>query len=336
MNSMKVKTENLIKILVFVFFSFNLFSCKNDLKVSVFEPLPSSIVSDYSKQDSSFFENYEYVRMLADSIFISKKESPEFADLDYSEVFDFENTRKTEFLKIKDSQALKDRWESFYKNDLEKFKIDSIKYLNYIKENDYHNFLEIEVRKVYEKRVWVNSYTYVDLLIKPKNNFGIRKITGYVYFLPKEEKFDSLEVIMLSRHKENAFFSFSGYKKNQFNEEALDSQNNLDKILDLPVDLIRQKYNIHFSLSDLVIDDKFIDSDFSEVPNEMIQVFQGKYSFYDEYYIKRYINQEFKNFTQFVYDSAFQKAKIESPLVGKFFEIGNQKYSEKEKAKYDN
>jgi hypothetical protein len=308
-------------------FSFCLFSCKNELKVSVFEPLPSEVIKSYTIQDSTFLEDYEFIRLLADSVFVSKSASPQFAALDYSTLFEFVNIRKTEFEKLKDSKEFNEKWLNLFGNDIEKFESDSLKYLNYILENDFHNFIEIEVQRVSKKTAWVNSYTSVDLIFKPKNNTGIRKIQGYVYFLPKSEKFDSLDFSAAAVGK-SAYFSFSGFSKGVFRDFALDTQRNLYDLEDLSGDLIKQKFNIHFMVHELVIDDRFIDTDFEEVPTIMKEVLRGKYSFYKDLYIKDNINSDFKDIMQFNFDSANRIAKVKYPLAAQFLETGNQKYSE--------
>ena len=56
---------------------------------SIFEPLPLEIIQKQSLQDSTFIGEYEYIRKLADSVFISKSFSPQYSSLEYSDFFDF-------------------------------------------------------------------------------------------------------------------------------------------------------------------------------------------------------------------------------------------------------
>jgi len=330
---MKIFILNLFKSLGLLTISFITISCNSELKVSVFETLPTENVQKITQQDSSFLPNYNYIRTLADSVFISVKVSPQFSSLEYVSLFEFEKKNEDEFQRLKDSESVGKKWFETFGRDLEKFKSDLIKFKNHILENDYHNFLEIDVLKVSELESFVSRYTNVELLIRPKNGVGIRKVSGRVYFLPKTEKFDSLETY-LNRLDRGAYFSYSGYKKSEFKDNAMDTQRNLSELEDLPIELIKEKFNIHFSISELVTDDKFVDSSFEEVPREMIQVIKGEFSFYEETYITKYINSNFKNLNQFISDSAFQNVKSIYPLEAQFFEIGAQKYSEIQEAKY--
>src|SRR5690606_27880498 len=112
-----------------------------------------------------------------------------------------------EFKKLQNDGGVKDDWRLKFGDDIDKFKSDSLRFSNYIKENDYHNFVEIEVSRIYEQTVWVRQNNMVDLIFTAKNGHGIRKISGYVYFLPKEVKFDPLKSYYPM--EKQAYFSFS-------------------------------------------------------------------------------------------------------------------------------
>ena len=220
-------------------------SCQNQLKKTIFEPLPAEVIQKYTLEDSTFSEKYGIIRTYVDSIYISKTIVPQFSPLTYSDFFDYLDYFEDEYKVLRESEEVKKLWKKQFAGDIQKFNLDSIKFRNYILENDYHNFLEIEVEKVSKKTTWLNSYTSFDLIFKPKNNIGIRKISGYVTFLPKTEEFDSLDYSTPILGK-SAFFSFSGFSKGVFNVFTTESNKDLSYLNDLTVDLIKQKYKIHF------------------------------------------------------------------------------------------
>jgi hypothetical protein len=317
-----MKMRNILILLLVI-----LSSCENQLKKTIFEPLPAEIIQKYALEDSTFSDKYKIIRTYVDSIYFSKTNFPQYSSLTYSDLFNYFDFFEKENKNLNESEDLKKLWENKFGGDIQKFKEDSIKFHNYILENDYHNFLEIEVQKVSRKTSWLNSYTSVDLTFKPKRNIGIRKISGYVTFLSKTEKFDSLDVSAVIIG-ESAFFGFSGFSKGVFNGSTIKSIKDLSYLEDLTVDLIKQKYKIHFLVTDLVVEDRFIDTDFEEVPYEMKEVLRAEYKFYKEFYISEHINSNFKAFPIFSNDSAFSIAKNKFPLVVDFFTNGEDKYYE--------
>jgi len=242
-------------------------------------------------------------------------------------LFDYDKYRREEFEKLKVSEEVKKDWENNFGSDEAKFNSDSVQYKNYILKNDYYNFLEIDVLKVSEEMVWFSRYTKVNLLVKPKNGVGIRKLSGYVHFLEKNEELDSLSNFSIV-HKKKAYFSFSGYTKKEFNISASHYQNDLTSIEDLPAEIIKQKYKIRFRVNELVIDDGYVDVKFDSVPNTMKEVFIGKYPYYKSHYIKENINSNFKEFIFFVSDSASQLASKKFLLESDFYKTGSEKYYE--------
>ena len=76
-----------------------------------------------------------------------------------------------------------------------------------------------------------------------------------------------------------------------------------------------------------LIDDKFIDTRFDSVPYSMKEVFIGKYPFYKEFYIQEFVNPNFKEFSRFVSDSAFNTTSVNFPLVSEFLRSGSDKYN---------
>jgi hypothetical protein len=317
-----MKMRNILILLLLI-----LSSCENQLKKTIFEPLPPEVIQKYTLEDSTFLDEYGVIRTYVDSIYFSKTNFPQYSSLTYSDLFNYINFFEEEYKKLNESEEVKKLWEKKFENDIQKFNEDSIKYHNYILENDYHNFVDIEVQKVSKKTSWLNSYTSVDLIFKPNRNIGIRKISGYVVFIPKTEKFDSLDVAATSIGK-SAYFGFSGFSKGVFYSSTIESIANLSYLEDLTIDLIKQKYNVNFRVIDLVIEDKFIDTDFEEVPWEMKEVLRAKYNFYKEFYISKYINSNFKAFPIFSNDSAFNIAKNKFPIEVDFFTNGEDKYSE--------
>jgi hypothetical protein len=316
------KTLSFFLILISIF----LVSCENPLSKSIFEPLPPEIIQKQSLQDSTFIGEYEYIRKLADSVFISKSVSPQYSSLEYSDFFDFYEKGNKEIMDLKESEATKELWIKKYGLDIEKFRQDSIKFHEYILENDYHNFLDIELLKIYEKRIWVSRYTYLDFMFKPKNGVGIRKIAGYIYFFPKSEKYDSLSITQ-QEPKKAAFFSFTGYNKKDFKYSGSSNGYELSDLEGIPVEILMQKYDLRYRIHELVIDDKFIDSRFDSVPYSMKEVFIGKYPFYKEFYIQEFVNPNFKEFSRFVSDSAFNTTSVNFPLVSEFLRSGSDKYN---------
>jgi hypothetical protein len=302
-------------------------SCENQLKKTIFEPLPPEVIQKYAIEDSTFLDKYGIIRTYVDSIYFSKTNFPQYSSLTYSDLFNYFDFFEEEYKNLNESEEVKYLWEKKFASDIQKFKEDSIKYHNYILENDYHNFVDIEVQKVSKKTSWLDYYTSVYLIFKPKNNIGIRKISGNVVFIPKTEKFDSLDVAATIIGK-SAYFGFSGFSKGVFYSSTIKSIANLSYLEDLTVDLIKQKYNVHFLITDLVIEDRFIDTDFEEVPIEMKEVLRAEYKFYKEFYISEHINSNFKAFPIFSNDSAFSIAKNKFPLVVDFFTNGEDKYYE--------
>ena len=90
------KTLSNFLILISIF----LVSCENPLSKSIFEPLPLEIIQKQSLQDSTFISEYEYIRKLADSVFISKSVSPQYSSLEYSDFFDFYEKENKEILHL--------------------------------------------------------------------------------------------------------------------------------------------------------------------------------------------------------------------------------------------
>lgn len=302
-------------------------SCENKLKKTIFEPLPPEVIQKYALEDSTFLDEYWIIRTYVDSIYFSKTNFPQYSSLTYSDLFNYFDFFEEEYKKLNESEEVKKLWEKKFASDIQKFKEDSIYFHEYVLENDYHNFLEIEVEKVSRKTSWLNSYTSVDLIFKPHRNIGIRKISGYVSFLSKSEKFDSLDVFPVILSK-SASFSFSGYSTGVFKDAAIDYGRDLSYLEDLTNDLIKQKYNVHFYVNELVIEDRFIDAKFEEVPYQMKDVLRGAYSFARESYISNHINSNFKEFYIFSNDSAFSVAKNKFPLVEDFLTNGEDKYYE--------
>ncbi|EKB47288.1 hypothetical protein [Cecembia lonarensis] len=307
-----------------IFISIIFFSCKNDLKVSVFEPLPNEVVLKHIQQDSLFNDFYKNVRKLSDSVFISKSNFPQFSSLQYYELYNSQKEYNENVKKLFTDQNVRKKWLEFFGRDLEKLKSDSLKFLNYIKENDYRKFVDIEPLKVYKIQPLGQVHYFIDLSIKPKNGLGIRKLMGNVYILPKSEIFDSLKINSIFYNE--AFFSFTGYEKNKFILSARNSNGDFYRFSDIPVEVISQEYNFHFKITDLVVDDKFIDPSFKNIPNSMKEILRGEYEFYRINYIKDYINGNFKNYNQFIYDSASHIDKLRFPLEHQFFNEGFKIY----------
>src|SRR5690606_4173582 len=104
----------------------------------------------YSQKDSTFLMFYNDVRKLADSVYISSSISPEFRSLKYNSVFDLQNNFVKEFEKLKSEAGVREEWRLKFEEDIDNFRSDSLRFRNYISENDLGNFLDIEVTKIYE------------------------------------------------------------------------------------------------------------------------------------------------------------------------------------------
>src|SRR5690606_473171 len=134
------------------------------------------------------------------------------------------------------------------------------------------NFVDFELLKIHQKKSWILNSNYAEILIKPKNGHGIRKVDGYVIIIPKDEEEEDTDSFKAFKYT-SALFSYQGYSKKNIKEDAFEFSNvsgkTLNPFIDIPVDIIKQEYNIVFSVHELIIDDKYIDVSLEKVPIEM-------------------------------------------------------------------
>lgn len=315
------------RLTIFLILALIQFSCSNDLKKSVFEPLDQVIITNQIKEDTTFKKFYENTRKLADSVFIPKESFFEYQEIQYSSLWQYEkDSEKTYQDLIKDEKS-RVEWENLFSSDLERFDRDSIKYINYIKENYYKNFVEIEPQKIYEQLDWTSFNTYVTLIFTPKNGNTIRKFSGTVHFVPIETEYDTLSRL-LNSSRMYAHFFYKGNSKNNFQHYASTSSKELNKIEGLPMDIIKQKYNIVFYPIELVIEDRFIDVSFEEIPNDIRSYLLDDLNFYKESYIKQNINKEYFDFYNYIWNKVSEEMNLKYPLESKFIKEGWDKYYE--------
>lgn len=313
------------KIYLFPILALYLVSCSNELKKNILEPLSEEVLESESNKDTTFKDFYENIRLLTDSVFVPKGEFTKYKDLQYYSFWELEKASRKRYQELEIDENINTEWINLFGKDIKKFQEDSIKYFNHIKENYYKNFVEFEPIEVYRKKDWISFNTYVTLKVIPKNNNTIRRIMGDVYFLPKITEYDTLSSLLLPSRK-SAFFTYNGNSKNDFSINARNTSNELIDVIDLPIEIIKQKYNIEFYLSELVISDKYIDVGFEKVPYSMKRYYSSLSSFDKEYYINEEINKSYKSKRNYISDLINSELKPVYKLEYDFYEKGWKEY----------
>src|SRR5690606_18796913 len=90
----------------------------------------------------------------------------------------------------------------------------------------------------------------------------------------------------------------------------------------IPVEILEQKYDVSYHVLELVIEDKYVDVRFEEVPITMLEVFREKGDRYRDYYITEEINRDYKTFYWFVYDKVRKTLEMDFEKEMDFFENG--------------
>ncbi|MCI0922275.1 hypothetical protein, partial [Sphingobacterium rhinopitheci] len=234
-----------------------LVSCSNPLNISIVDELPDNVVSKYIAKDSLFDGFYKEVRLLVDTVY-KKNNINEIKPIKYSDLYIINQTFNRERKALSNDQNLSN-WLLEYEKDIKQFDIDSFKYTDYINQNDYNNYLSIEPFRVYEKADWLGvNIPTLDMNIEPLDNNKIRKIVGFVSLVEKGQKED----IFSYSYSNGAFFSNSDTFQKNFKLIAQDhssGNSGLSNVINLPIEVIKQKYNFHFKITDLVVNDKYVD-----------------------------------------------------------------------------
>src|SRR5690606_4905830 len=95
-------------------------------------------------KDSLFRDEYSFIRLFLDSVLIKEKGEEFLNKYTYREVFDFYHQKNKITKEILSIPNLKSEWLNEYGKIEEKFKKDSIYYTNYLKENDYRQYVDFE------------------------------------------------------------------------------------------------------------------------------------------------------------------------------------------------
>ena len=299
-------------------------SCKNELDVSINIPLKDEILEEYSEKDSLFIENYNDIRKLVDSAYSNK----EVFDLTYNQLYDFyKDIFKQKETLIKD-ETFKNDWNKKFLETHKTFSTDSIKYAQYIKDNDYKKYIDLKLVKVFEnKNHWLLPKDDAEILITTINGAIIRKINGSIKISKKgeeEETFKSLEYIL-----GDAMFSYQGVLKNSKTIIATEYENNLSDFVDIPVSVISKEYDINFYISELIANDNYIDASLVKVPFLMKEYLLTKVDFYKMGYMKNDINKDYKTLEQYAFETIKNKSKDKYRKEYQFFEKGYKLYEER-------
>lgn len=322
----------ILKITTITLTAFFFTSCKNELNVSISKPLPVQVITNEAKKDTLMLKTYEKVRFLVDSVYQPSKDLSEYSDLTYSRFYDLEKGLKAERERLKNDPSIIQSWNKKYKRYLTKFTQDSIHYTKYMTENHYSNFVDFELLKIFERTIWVSNNTYAEVLIKPKNGNGIRKVVGSVIIMPKSEENSESETLDIYKYPQ-AYISYNGYTKTNVRDDAMETTfpgiTPLSSFLNIPIKIIAQKHLIKFEINELVIDHTYVDVSFEKVPAEMSMVFKYKTEPFVTYYIQKTINEKYISLTRYIDDLA--KAQFEKEFRAEldFYIQGFKKYDER-------
>lgn len=289
-----------------------LISCNDNLKVSINNELPNNTILKFSEKDSSFLKNYKNIRYLIDSSFSGSIAKTEFSSLTYREVFDYLNDFKNEEQLILNNSKNLSEWREKYKSSLNKFDKDSINFSTYIKNNNWEDFITINLLSIVSEKDWMGlDRFYANLSITGKNSNVVRKVSGYLYFENVGDKPKTENEYM----QESSIFSYTGNPKGSLLVKGFDIDNyrndetNLRELVNIPVEIIKQKYNIRFSLQYLIINNKYIDVKFEKIPYYASKYLTTK----DEYYKTQYILSFDPNYEEYIiYVKQIVNEKLES------------------------
>ncbi|MFV0193841.1 hypothetical protein OBK19_13430 [Empedobacter falsenii] len=264
----------------------SIFSCKNELDVSINIPLKDEVLNEYSEKDSLFIVNYNDIRKLVDSAYSNK----EVFDLTYNQLYDFYKDIFKQKETLINDETFKNDWNKKFLETHKTFNTDSIKYVQYIKDNDYKKYINLKLVKVFEnKNYWLLPKDDAEILVTPINGAIIRKIDGSIKISKKGEKdetFKSLEYML-----GDAMFSFQGVLKNSKTIIATEYENNLSDFVDIPVSVISKEYDINFYISELIANDNYIDANLEKVPFLLKEYLLTKVDFYKNAFL---VNAMFK------------------------------------------
>ncbi|MGJ1206384.1 hypothetical protein [Sphingobacterium lactis] len=252
-------------------------SCKNELNESVLVPLSNEIIESEQKNDSLFLERYNHIRYLVDSSYVPAQKQAIIKNISYSRLIKFMRYAAEAQKKLLNQESFNKDWQSKYGQSFLKFQKDSLKYEAYIDSNSYHKFLKLDFVKVYEKENWLGSDRIAQIAITPLNGNMIRAVSGYLIF---DEKSKENEEPLTGVINGNAFFSFKGLASTLINIEAQEvlPSHNLSAFIDLPKEIVEQKFEVKFEVAELIVKDRYIDVTLEKVPIEFIMFKKSNYS----------------------------------------------------------
>ncbi|MGM1429991.1 hypothetical protein ACS126_12090 [Sphingobacterium lactis] len=105
----------------------------------------------------------------------------------------------------------------------------------------------------------------------------IRAVSGFLIF---DEKSKENEEPLTGAINGNAFFSFKGLASTLINIEAQEvlPAHNLSPFIDLPKEIVEQKFEAKFEVAELIVKDRYIDVTLEKVPVEFIMFKKSNYS----------------------------------------------------------
>lgn len=267
--------------------------------------------------------------MLVDSVYVPRKEQGLIKDLTYYDLFNYLKNWSLEQEKVLASDVFNKDWLSKFSKAQSQFLKDSTQYERYIDSNRYTNYLELSFLKVFKKEGWLGTERVAEILITPKNHNSIRAVSGYLFIMDKNKIEKKQELI--GGLDGSAFFSFKGYTNSNAVTEAGEITNNyrLLEFIDIPKEIILQKYEVDFKVTDLIVEDRYVDVSFEKVPNPYIMYRRDKSEGYKEYFIQSEIDSNFKsraNYARELLSSSFE-SKYEKEHA--FYKIGSARINEK-------
>lgn len=301
-------------------FLLSIFSCKNELDISINIPLKDEVLDEYSEKDSLFIVNYNDIRKLVDSAYSNK----EVFDLTYNQLYDFYKDIFKQKETLINDETFKNDWNKKFLETHKIFKTDSIKYAQYIKDNDYKKYIDLKLVKVFEnKNHWLLPKDDAEILITPINGAIIRKVWGVVSITKKGEEPNYVDLYM-----GNAMFNYQGLMKSSKTIIATENDNKLSDFVDIPVSVISKEYDINFNISELIANDNYIDASLEKVPFLMKEYLLTKVDFYKIGYMKNDINKDYKTLEQYAFEIIKNKSKDKYQKEYQFFEKGYKLYDD--------
>jgi hypothetical protein len=164
-----------MKYLILAVFSIGLFSCKNPLKKTIFEPLTVTELKSAIKNDSLFEETYKYIQLVKDSVLKSDLDKAKWADLTYNRVYKYVKfSIDTNYFKPIE-EKLKNEWKEKYGKY--QAKVDSISnyWKQYKNQNSLEQYVKVELAEIYKE-----YYTFIGDVRSVNLGFRLTPLQGQV------------------------------------------------------------------------------------------------------------------------------------------------------------